>query len=210
MKTFVQAAVIFLIVLAASLLCFNLITGNTTDNEAEKALAQSVEQSMYNALTNEVYSIHNNDEFIADFLTNLSLQVDSGASLHVRVIDADYVEGLLDVEVTETLTYPDGKTREVSCRRTVILEDKPTGALSLADYSGEVTAPNKLSVSINNGSGGNLRVKTANASVATATVDGNVLTIKPGKTKGTTTITVTSAATTEYKSESVVYTVVVK
>lgn len=123
MKTFAQAAIIFLTVVATAFLCFNLITGSITDNEAEAALSQSVEQALYVTLTSgETYSIDSNEDFVNDFLSNLLVQVNSPADIAVRILDVDYQEGLLDVEVTETMTYPDGKTREVTCRKTVLLD----------------------------------------------------------------------------------------
>lgn len=124
MKTFAQAAVIFMLVITTVFVCFNLITGNVTDNEAENSLSQTVEQAVYTTLSEKSYTIENQDEFIADFNTNLILQTQSMAELKVRILEVDVTEGLLDVEVTETLTYPDGKVREVSCRKTVIFEEE--------------------------------------------------------------------------------------
>lgn len=124
MKTFAQAAAIFMLVITTAFICFNLITGNVTDNEAENSLSQTVEQALYTTLSEKSYSVENQDEFIADFNTNLLLQTQSKAELTVRILEADASEGLLDVEVTETLTYPDGKVREVSCRKTVLFEEE--------------------------------------------------------------------------------------
>lgn len=123
MKTFAQAAIIFMIVLVSVFVCFNIITGSVTDNEVEIALSQSVEQAMSNTLSGQSYSINNKDEFVGAFLINLVELTDSKAELDVRILAVDEVEGLMDVEVTETLTYPDGEVREVACRRTVIFEE---------------------------------------------------------------------------------------
>lgn len=122
MKTFAQAAIIFMIVLVSVFVCFNLITGNVTDNEAEVALSRSVEQALYVTLDGEAYSISNNEDFINDFLVNLAMQIQSGTDIDVRVLEVDYKEGLMDVEIKESLVYPDGEVRVVSCRKTVILE----------------------------------------------------------------------------------------
>lgn len=123
MKTFAQAAIIFIIVIVSVFVCFNIITGSVTDNEAENTLSQSVEQALYTTMSGQSYTIQNKDEFVADFMINLALQTNSQAELNIRVLDVDEVEGLLDVEIIETLMYPDGKTREVSCRKTVIFEE---------------------------------------------------------------------------------------
>lgn len=124
MKSFAQAAIIFMVVIVAVFVSFNLVTGNVTDTEAEKSLSQSVEQALYVTLKGETHSVENKDEFIAEFMTNLVLQTQSKSELTVRVLEADEIEGLLDIEVTETLTYPDGKIREIKCRRTVLFEEE--------------------------------------------------------------------------------------
>lgn len=128
MRTFAQAALIFLIVMVSVFVCFNIITGSITDNEAETTLSQSVEQALYTTLSERAYSIENQDEFVADFLINLTKQTQSKSELLVRILAADETNGLLDIEVTETITYPDGKVREVSCRKTVILEEDTDAA----------------------------------------------------------------------------------
>lgn len=122
MKTFAQAAIIFMIVIVTVFVSFNIITASITDNEVENSLSQSVEQALYTTMSNKFYSINNKDEFISDFLTNLVLQTNSKSTVNVRILDVDKDEGLMDIEVVETIPYPDGKIREVNCRKTVILD----------------------------------------------------------------------------------------
>lgn len=123
MKTFAQAAVIFMIVMVAVFVCFNLITGSITDNEAENTLSQAVEQALFTTISEKSYSIETREEFIANFYINLFEQTQSKAKFTVKILEVDETAGLLDVEVTETLVYPDGKTREVKCRKTVVFEE---------------------------------------------------------------------------------------
>ena len=124
MKTFAQAAIIFMVVIVSVFICFNIITGSVTDNEVENTLSQSVEQALSVTLKGNTHSIQNRDEFVAEFMFNLIEQTKSKSELNVRVLAVDEVEGLMDIEVTETLTYPDGKVREVNCRKTVIFEEE--------------------------------------------------------------------------------------
>ena len=124
MKTFAQAAIIFLLVVVAVFVSFNLITGSITDNETENTLSQSVEQALYNTMSSHSYSIENQEEFLSDFMINLISQTKSKSELDLRILEVDKEEGLLDIEVRESITYPDGKVREVSCRKTVIFEEE--------------------------------------------------------------------------------------
>lgn len=57
---------------------------------------------------------------------------------------------------------------------------------------------------------GELSVKSSNNNVATASVSGNIITIKPGTTEGKASITVTSAETSNYTAKSLIYTATVQ
>ena len=87
--------------------------------------------------------------------------------------------------------------------------NKATGTLSLSATSGTITYPNNGSFTItSNTSGGTLSVTSSYTSVATASISGTTVTITPKaiSTDGKkTTITITSAETTNYVAQSKTY-----
>ena len=87
--------------------------------------------------------------------------------------------------------------------------NKANGNLTLSATSGTIAYPNSTSFTVSNNTG-SLSVSSSNSNIATVSVSGNTVTVKPGKTAGTATITVTSAATTNYNAKSATYTVTVK
>ena len=87
--------------------------------------------------------------------------------------------------------------------------NKANGNLTLSATSGTSNYSNNLTFTVS-GNTGTLSVSSNNNNVATASVSGNTVTVKPGKTAGTATITVTSAATTNYNAKSATYAVTVK
>ena len=78
--------------------------------------------------------------------------------------------------------------------------NKATGSISLSSYSGTITYPNTGTFSIS-GNTGTLSVSSSNTNVATVSLNGTTVIITPKKTEGTTTITVKSAATSNYNEK---------
>ena len=91
--------------------------------------------------------------------------------------------------------------------------NKATGTLSLSATSGTITYPNNGTFTITkNTSGGVLSVTSSETSIATASISGTTVTITPKAptTDGKkTTITVTSAATSNYEAQTATYEVTI-
>lgn len=95
------------------------------DDEAEETLAKAVEATA-NVLFggNKIYTIENNEEFVADFLKELSLQLGSDSRLSVDVVKADYEKGMLSIKITENYRHPNGNEGVVEAYKTVIYDKK--------------------------------------------------------------------------------------
>jgi hypothetical protein len=100
------------------------------------------------------------------------------------------------------------KTKDI---QNIPVLEKLTGSVVLSATSGTISYPAAGSFTVtSNKSNGTLSVKSSDPNVATATLDGNTVTVTPGTTAGSAIITVTSAATTSYKAASATYNVTVK
>ena len=86
--------------------------------------------------------------------------------------------------------------------------NKADGKLTLSATSGTYTYPTSGTFTVS-GNTGTLSVASSNTNIATASISGNTVTVKPGTTAGKATITVTSAATTNYNAKSATYTATV-
>ena len=91
--------------------------------------------------------------------------------------------------------------------------NKADGSVTLSATSGTIIYPNTTSFTVSsNTSGGTLSVSSGTTSVATASLSGTTITVTPKAVTsdgGTSVITVTSAATTNYKAATATYTVTV-
>ena len=83
------------------------------------------------------------------------------------------------------------------------------GKLTLSATSGTITYPSNTTFTVS-GNTGALSVSSNNNNIATASVSGNTVTVKSGTTAGKATITVTSAAATNYNVKSATYTATVQ
>ena len=95
---------------------------NMRQNEINRAVDSALQDTVENQFDTKTYSVSSNDEFIADFMEALLVQVNSDCSIKVNVLDVDYQKGLLSVEVIEKYKHPIGTEGQVSVKRIVIME----------------------------------------------------------------------------------------
>lgn len=108
---------------------------------------------------------------------------------------------------TSNYQWSDGTTTAKSVTWTI---DKKTPTIVLSATSGTITYPSEgnFKAYLADG-GGKLSVKSSNTSIATVSMDGIRVFIKPGTTAGQATISITSAETDNYKSATATHTVTV-
>ena len=92
--------------------------------------------------------------------------------------------------------------------RTAIV-NKAEGKVTLSATSGTITYPDSTTFRVS-GNTGNLSVSSNSTNIATASLSGSTITVKSGTKAGKATITVTSAATTNYNAKSATYTATVQ
>ena len=95
---------------------------NMRQNELNRAVDSALQETVENQFDSKTYSVSSNDEFVADFMEALLVQINSECSIIVNVLDVDYQKGLLSVEIIEKYKHPIGTEGQVSVKRTVIME----------------------------------------------------------------------------------------
>ena len=95
---------------------------NMRQNELNRSVDSAIKDTVENQFDDTTYSVNSNDEFVADFMEALLVQINSDCSVVVNVLDVDYQKGLLSVEVIEKYIHPIGTEGNVSVKRTVIME----------------------------------------------------------------------------------------
>lgn len=118
-------AFLFLIVLV---LLGMTIQGRTArQTELENAMESSMEKTMQMlSATGDVKPV-TDEEMTAYFMEALAVQIQSASTLTVQVLEADVNKGLLSAEGILTYQHPIGTTGNVSCKKTILLEQYRTG-----------------------------------------------------------------------------------
>ena len=141
-----------------------------------------------------------------DALSNISVEP-SDAKLEYSINGGKYSEEMPKIKDTSEFSVTVVASKEgyktVSTTETVKV-NKANGSLILSSTSGTLTYPTSTSFTIS-GNTGTLSVSSNNTNIATASISGNTVTVKPGTTAGKATITVTSAAATNYNAKSATY-----
>lgn len=122
MKTFVQAAGIFLLIVLTIFFISYKFSVATTENELQNTLDNALEHALYTAMSKNTYTIDSREELAADVMHELFTTCNAEADYKIvfNVIDID--NGLVDVQVTQTIKFSGLIKSQVTCRRTIILE----------------------------------------------------------------------------------------
>lgn len=111
------------ILLLSILIGLTIYSESTRSNELNNIVNTASEQALTNLKLKKQYEINDEDEFVADFVENLIVSINSDSDITVNVLAVDMEKGLLDVEVIEIYQTPIGTTKECSCRKTIILDN---------------------------------------------------------------------------------------
>ena len=143
----------------------------------------------------------------------------AGATIEYAIENGKYSSTIPQVTDANTYSISIRATKEgyIKAEKTVTVTVRPQtntrGNLVLSETSGTITYPNNGTFTVTkNTSGGALSVKSSDESVATASISGTTVTITPKAitTDGKkTTITVTSAATSNYEAQTATYEVTI-
>lgn len=122
MRVFITCFSLIIILGLVVLINSSIYSKNARKHETEQSLRYAVDNTIDTFLSVNDISISNADEMIASLCRHIILQITSDSEITVNILDVDFHEGLIDIEVVETFRYPNGKKGEVSYRRTVIVD----------------------------------------------------------------------------------------
>lgn len=122
MKNAIRGAFLFL---SISLLII-VVLDITTNGVKKTETADIANNAAYQAISTKaegVNEIENIDELVAEAIKEIVMTKNSNASIKVQVLGIDAENGLLDINVIQTLKHSNGKETVSEERRTVILEN---------------------------------------------------------------------------------------
>lgn len=121
MKSFVMMMISAILGGIALMIVMTIDGRSNRSMELQSNLPSAVEETVEIMSVDQKYNINNPNEYLADFVENLSVLLDSDSGIRVDVLSTDTDKGLLSIRVTEEFKHPNGKAGTVECERTVIL-----------------------------------------------------------------------------------------
>lgn len=137
MKTFVQSAGILILIILTIFFMSGKFSSTTSEIELQNSLDEAVDHALYVAMSKNVYSIDTKDELAADIMHELFTTCNVKADYEIAFNVIDLENGLVDVQVTQSVYVSPLMHSEVICRRTVILEEPAQSGGSGSGEEGE-------------------------------------------------------------------------
>ena len=122
MKTAVQTAAIFMMLILVVALTANQFGNTTSNSELESSLDNAMEHALYVALSKNNYTIDSKEMLASDVLHELMATCNVKADYTVSFHEIDRENGLLDMCVTQDVHTSPLVHSKVSCRKTLIFE----------------------------------------------------------------------------------------
>jgi hypothetical protein len=99
--------------------CLSIYSISTRKNEMENCISQIMQQTM-----ESYYAKDTTDEDVAAIVKQEILtQLHSQSQVTIEVRACDMTNGILSIRVKEDFTLPDGEKKEISCNKTLIVEE---------------------------------------------------------------------------------------
>ena len=146
------------------------------------------------------------DGKVHDAITKINVNP-TDAKIEYSIDGENYSETVPTITETSSFTVT-VRASKTGYKTQIITEtvkvNKAEGKLTLSATSGTLTYPTSGMFTVS-GNTGTLSVASSNTNIATASINGSTVTVKPGTTAGKATITVTSAEASNYNEKSATY-----
>jgi len=136
-NTILGMCFVFFVVISMSII-FIIDGRRIRKEEIVDSLSCAIESSMQTIAGNK-YNISDNEQFIADIMQAILLQIESDSTVTINILDIDYEKGILSIEVIEYYRQPNGNPATVACVKTVIFEQDIGGSVSDSDKQVKIT-----------------------------------------------------------------------
>ena len=122
MKQAVLGTVVLSITLIVASILFSLDSRSIRQQEIENALEEALKSCAESIWLDSTYTAQTENEFAADLIQTISMQIESDSAVSIRILDLDNEKGIVSAEAVLKYKYPNGKTGTVSTVKTVIME----------------------------------------------------------------------------------------
>ena len=121
MKNAIRGAFIFIIITLVTVIILDMGSKGNRATETSR-LANSSSYNAIKVLANGTYDIDSDEELVTEAIKDIIMNKETDSDIKVQVLGVDKENGMIDLNVIQTVKHVNGKVTAVSDRRTVILE----------------------------------------------------------------------------------------
>lgn len=121
MKIIIRGAFTFLAITLLVLIGLDMSSNNVRKTETSTLANNSTYQPI-KILVNGTYDINNIDELTAEVVKEIVTNKESDSDIKIQILGIDAENGMLDLNVIQTVKHLNGEKTTTEQRRTVILE----------------------------------------------------------------------------------------
>lgn len=121
MKIAIKGAFTFVGIVLLVLIILDMSGKNVRSIETA-TLANNAAYQSIKVLANGSYNINNMDELVAEAIQDIVMNKQTDSNIKVQVLSVDAENGLIDLNIIQTVHHVNGKDTVIEERRAVILE----------------------------------------------------------------------------------------
>ena len=122
MKQFIIVIGLVVISMMVAMTLLSVQSKSDRQSDLDRAVAASVKHTVKHSQGSSEKEIKSNKDMVAYFVNILCANIKSEGKINVKVMGVDYKYGMLDVKVTQTFDYLNGKEGKVVARKCAIYE----------------------------------------------------------------------------------------
>lgn len=122
MRYVIRGAFLFMAITLVVIICMDMGSSAVRDTET----AEMANNSTYNAIrvmANGTYDVDSMDDLVAEAIKEIVLSKETNSDIKVQVLGVDAENGMIDLNIIQTINHANGKVTKSEERRTVILEN---------------------------------------------------------------------------------------
>lgn len=136
MKNIIKGVGLFIAISTLIIVCLDVSVSGTKHNETSSIANNAPYEALKIKLTGE-YNLENDIDLVAELIRNVVINKYSNSDLKIQILGIDAENGMLDINIIQTVKHINGKETVEEERRTVIVETEKSEENYLYDFNND-------------------------------------------------------------------------
>lgn len=136
MRNIIKGVALFFSISIFILVLLDVSMGGTKHNETSDLANTAPYEALKVKLTGE-YDLEDNEDLVAELVRNVVMTKYTNSDIKIQILGIDAKNGLIDINVIQTVKHSNGTTTTQEERRTVIVETEKKDAKYIFDFNND-------------------------------------------------------------------------